>query len=207
MMVRFTTISNILSGIGLTLLGFTAVLKYILESLGQTGLAYAFYAWVGGAIILCIVLVLSIINTFTEIGGFVHPTDKLISNMFVFLMTIATVLMLGITEEGSIYDVALFKMASMIIVAYVFLFIFVFFAPSITKGGEEGQLKEMTARFMLVSLMLGAVMAALQIVLDSVWTFFGGSYGYAAGSLGLIAFVIVIFIVLFLERKYEPVGK
>ncbi len=206
-MVRFTTFANILSGIGLTLLGVAAAFKYILASLGQTDLPYPFYAWAGGAIILVIVLILSIINTFTEIGGYVHPTDKLISNMVVFLTTIATVLMFGITNEGSVYAIYLFKMASMIVVAYVFLFIFVFFAPTITKGEEEGKIKEMTARFMLVSLMLGAVMAALQVGLDAVWAYFGGSYTYAAGTLGLVALVMVVLIVLFLERRYEPVGK
>ncbi|MFX1602287.1 MAG: hypothetical protein ACFFCK_02295, partial [Promethearchaeota archaeon] len=169
-MVRITTISNILSGIGIAILAFAGILKYLLESLGQTGTPYPFYAWIAGAVLLGVVIIASAINTFTEMTGFVHPEDKLVSNMFVFLMAIATILILGLLDEGVTYQRNLFDMGAMIVIAYIFLFIFVFFSGQITQAGEMGQVKEMTARFMLVSLLLGAVMAVVKVGLDIIWT-------------------------------------
>ena len=61
-MVRITTISNILSGIGIAILAFSAILKYLLEGLGQTGTAYPFYAWIIGAGLLVIVILASAVN-------------------------------------------------------------------------------------------------------------------------------------------------
>ncbi|MHA2302550.1 MAG: hypothetical protein ACXACD_16500 [Candidatus Thorarchaeota archaeon] len=204
-MVRITTISNILSGIGIAILAFSAILKYLLEGLGQTGTAYPFYAWIIGAGLLVIVILASAVNTFTERTGFVHPEDKLVSNMFVFLMAIATILILGILDEGLAYQRNLFDMGAMIVIAYIFLFIFVFFSGEITEAGEMGQVKEMTARFMLVSLLLGAIMAGVKVGLDIIWDT-TGSYEWAAGALGLFALALVVLIVAFLGRRYEPVG-
>ncbi|MHA2378792.1 MAG: hypothetical protein ACXADO_04305 [Candidatus Thorarchaeota archaeon] len=205
-MVRITTISNILSGIGIAILAFAGILKYLLESLGQTGTPYPFYAWIAGAVLLGVVIIASAINTFTEMTGFVHPEDKLVSNMFVFLMAIATILILGLLDEGVTYQRNLFDMGAMIVIAYIFLFIFVFFSGQITEAGEMGQVKEMTARFMLVSLLLGAVMAIVKVGLDIIWTT-TDSYTVAAGALGLFALVLVVLIVVFLGRRYEPVGE
>ncbi|NWF95259.1 MAG: hypothetical protein HXY34_03870 [Candidatus Thorarchaeota archaeon] len=204
-MVRLTTISNILSGIGLAVLGFSLGVKYLLQSVGVTGSSWPFYLWIGGAALLGVVLIMSLLNTFTELTGFIHPEDKLISNMFVFLMAIGTVLVLGALDEGQPFQQQLFRIGSMIVIAYVFLFIFVFFAPTITQGEASGQVKEMTSRFMLVSLVLGAIMAALQLLLDTIWYSF--SPMYASGALGVFAVAIVVIIVLVLGRKYEPVGQ
>ena len=205
-MVRIITISNIMAGIGIAILAFSAILKYLLEGLGQTGTAYPFYAWIVGAALLVFVILASAVNTFTERTGFVNPEDKLVSNMFVFLMAIATILILGLLDEGFLYQRNLFDMAAMIVIAYIFLFIFVFFSGEITEAGEMGQVKEMTARFMLVSLLLGAIMAGVKVGLDIIWDA-TDSYGLAAGSLGLFALVLVVLIVAFLGRRYEPIGQ
>ena len=205
-MVRLTTISNILSGIGLAILAFSAILKYLLESLGVTTTLIPFWAWIAGAALLTVVVLMSVVNTFTEMTGFVHPEDKLISNMFVYLMAIATVLIFGILDQGVPFQESLFNIASMIVIAYVFLFIFTYFSATILEGGEMGQVKEMTARFMLVSLLLGAIMSILLVGLQWVWDAFN-SYEVASVALGIFAVVLVVFIVMFLGRKYEPVGE
>ncbi|MBD3407640.1 MAG: hypothetical protein GF411_16100 [Candidatus Lokiarchaeota archaeon] len=204
-MVRLTTISNILAGIGLAILGFSAVLKYLLQALGETGTPYPFYTWIGAAGILTIVIIMSIITTFTEMTGFVHPEDKLVANMFVFLTTIGTFLMFGILDEGLLYQEWMYNIASMMMIAFVFLFIFVFFSAAITEGGDTGQVKEMTARFMLVSLLLGAVLAGLKLGLDIIYESY--SYELAAGIMGIVSVVITMMIVIFLGRRYEPVGE
>jgi hypothetical protein len=94
----------------------------------------------------------------------------------------------------------------MIVIAYVFLFVFVFFSSTITEGSATGQVKEMTSRFMLVSLFLGIIMAGIKVGLDTVWLF-TGSYSWAAALLGLFAATLVLLIIFYLGRKYEPVGE
>ena len=210
-MVRLTTISNILSGLGIAVLGFGAVLWWIFDSLGVTAGAaewfYPFYAWIGGTGILGLVILMSAINTFTEMTGFVHPEDKLVSNTFVFLYAIVDILVLGVLYPAdAVLQRSLFDMASMIVIAYVFLFVFVFFSSTITEGSETGQVKEMTSRFMLVSLFLGMIMAGIKVGLDTVWVI-TNSYSWAAALLGLFAAVLVLLIIFYLGRKYEPVGE
>jgi hypothetical protein len=207
-MVRINTVSNWLSGFGFAALGISVIFKYILEDLGITGTQYPFYAWLIGAGIMGIVLIMSIVTTFTEMTGFLHPEDKLVSNMFVFLMAIGTILIFGIQDFiDAILQRSLFDMGAMILIAYVFLFIFVFFSKNITEGEQLGQVKEMTARFMLVSLLLGVIMAGLKIITDYIWYSFGETYELAAATLGVFAVALVIVIVAFLGRKYEPVGE
>ncbi len=204
-MVRLTTISNVLSGIGLAVIGFAVVFDW-LQDTGALTVNGAWLAWLVGASLLVLVVAMSVVNTFTEITGFVHPDDKLVSNMFVFLMAIATILVFGVLNEGIPFQPYLYRISSMILIAYVFLFIFVYFSATITQGEKTGQVKEMTARFMLVSLLLGAVMSLLMVFVDWVYYYPGLLYGGAAIVLGAFSVAIVLVIVFFLARKYEPVG-
>ncbi len=209
-MVRLTTIGNFLSGIGLTLLAFTIIVKFILDSLSATSdqLLYPLYIWLVALGMLVVVLIISGINTFTEMTGFVHPDDKMLSNMLVYLMAIGTLLVYGLLEGVSGDPVTqgyLFDMGTMIVIAYIFLFIFVFFGSRISEGTETGQIKEMTSRFMLVSLALGVIMAGAYLLLSIIKNTF--TYGWAAGVLMAFATALVVLIVLFLGRRYEPVGE
>ena len=204
-MVRLTTISNVLSGIGLAVIGF-ALIFWWLQNSGALTINVAWLAWLAGAAVLIIVVAMSVVNTFTEITGFVHPDDKLVSNMFVFLMAIATILVFGVLDEGVAFQPYLYRISSMILIAYVFLFIFVYFSATITQGEKEGKVKEMTARFMLVSLLLGAVMSLLMVFVDWVYTYPGLQYSGAALVLGVFSVALVLLIVFFLTRKYEPVA-
>jgi hypothetical protein len=207
-MVRVTTIGNFLSGIGLTLLGVTIGVKALLDSLSATPeqMLYPFYIWIGALIVLGVVLIISIINTFTEMTGFVHPDDKMISNMLVYMHALGTLLTYGLLDGiDAITQGYLFDMGTMIVIAYIFLFVFVFFGSKIAAGAETGQVKEMTSRFMLVSLVLGVIMAGVYLVMSVIkntWT-----YGWAAGALFVLAVGLVLVIVLFLGRRYEPVGE
>jgi hypothetical protein len=207
-MVRLTTIGNFLSGIGLTLLGVTIGVKALLDVVSATPdqLVYPFYIWLGSLAVLAVVLIISVINTFTEITGFVHPDDKMMSNMLVYIMSIGTLLTFGLLEGTSVtVQGYLFDMGTMIVIAYVFLFVFVFFGSRISVGAETGQTKEMTSRFMIVSLILGVIMAGVylltSVIRDSL------TYGWAAGVLFGIAVLLVVCIVVFLGRRYEPVGE
>ncbi len=210
-MVRLTTISNLFSGIGITIVAFSGGIWYLLDAL-STPAAEALwlvplYLWMAGVGILGLVLLMSAVTTFTEMTGFVHPEDKLISNMFVYLNAIATILVLGLLYPTDLsFQKTLFDVASMIVLAYVFLFVFVFFSASIMEGEETGQVKEMTSRFMLVSLALGAIMAGIKIFLDWVWET-TASYAISAVLVGIVAILLVLIIVIFLGRKYEPVGE
>jgi hypothetical protein len=207
-MVRLTTIGNFLAGIGLTLLGVTIGVKALLDQLSATPdqLQYPFYIWIAALGVLGVVLLISIINTFTEITGFVHPDDKMMSNMLVYMMALGTLLTYGMLEGiDATTQGYLFDMGTMIVIAYIFLFVFVFFGSRIAAGAETGQVKEMTSRFMIVSLILGVIMAGVYLAMSVIRTLF--SYGWAAGALFLFAVVLVLVIVLFLGRRYEPVGE
>jgi len=206
-MVRLTTIGNFLSGIGLTLLGGTIGAKALLDVVEATGslLLIPFYIWLIALGVLVLVLVIAIINTFTEMTGYVHPDDKMMSNMLVYMMSIATLLTYGLLITDITIQGYLFDMGTMIVIAYIFLFVFQFYGSRISEGAESGQTKEMTSRFMIVSLILGVVMAgvylATSIIKDTL------SYGWAAGVLFGIAVLLVFSIVIFLGRRYEPVGE
>ena len=207
-MVRLTTIGNTLSGIGLTLLGFTIIIKAILDSVAATAdqLLYPFYIWLVALGVLGVVLVISIINTFTEMTGYVHPDDKMMSNMLVYMMSIGTLLTFGLLEgTTAIVQGYLFDMGTMIVIAYIFLFVFVFFGSRISEGADTGQTKEMTSRFMIVSLILGVIMAGVYLTTSVIRDTL--SYGWAAASLFGIAVLLVFAIVIFLGRRYEPVGE
>ena len=207
-MVRLTTIGNFLSGIGLTLLAVAIGVKYLLDSLSATPeqLQYPFYIWIIALGMLAVVLIISIINTFTEMTGFVHPDDKLMSNMLVFIMALGTLLCYGLLD-GIAADLqnALFDMGTMIVIAYVFLFIFTFFGNRISQGADSGQVKEMTSRFMIVSLILGVIMAGVYLLMTTIRVSF--TYGWASGILMAFAVGLVLIIVVFLGRRYEPVGE
>ena len=150
---------------------------------------------------------LSEFSKFTELTGFVHPEDKLVSNMFVYIQAITTILMLGVLYPSDpVLQERLFNVSAMIVIAYVFLFVFIFFSAEITEGSEMGQVKEMTSRFMLVSLFLGGIMAGIKIFLDWVWDI-TDSYGLASIVLAIFAVVLVFGIVAYLGRRYEPVGE
>jgi hypothetical protein len=207
-MVRLTTIGNFLSGIGLTLLGGSIGAKMLLDVVAATGtlLLIPFYIWLIALGVLAIVLIIAIINTFTEMTGYVHPDDKMMSNMLVYMMSIATLLSYGLLEGvDTTIQGYLFDMGTMIVIAYIFLFVFQFYGSRIAAGAEAGQTKEMTSRFMIVSLILGVIMAGVylstSIIKDTL------TYGWAAASLFGIAVVLVFCIVIFLGRRYEPVGE
>jgi len=203
-MARLTTIANLVAGIGLAVLAFAAILHYLL--LGITDLAWVgISTWTVAAGLLVLVLIFAVLNTFTEVTGFVHPEDKLVANMFVFIMAIATILIYGIFPDLAVSQDSLFRTASMIVIAYVFLFVFTYFSSTITEGADMSQVKEMTARFMLVSLLLGAIMAGLMLLLD--WIMITLSYEWASVSLGGFAVALVFIMAFALGRKYEPVGE
>jgi hypothetical protein len=203
-MVRFTTIGNFLSGLGLASLAFTIVVKAIATQPDQV--LYPLYIWLIALGFLVVVLIISGINTFTEITGFVHPDDKMISNMLVYIHALATLLVYGLLAGvDSVMQGYLYDMGTMIVIAYIFLFVFVFFGSRISQGAEQGQVKEMTSRFMLISLALGVIMAGAYLLLSVVKN--NLSYDWAAGVLMVFAVALVFVIVIFLGRRYEPVGE
>jgi len=207
-MVRLTTIGNFLSGIGLTLLAGTIGAKWLLDAVSATGdlLLIPFYIWLVALGVLAVVLLIAIINTFTEMTGYVHPDDKMMSNMLVYMMSIGTLLTYGLLEGiDTVIQGYLFDMGTMIVIAYVFLFVFVFFGKRISEGAESGQIKEMTSRFMIVSLILGVIMAGVYLLASVIKDTL--TYGWAAGVLFGLAVLLVVCIVIFLGRRYEPVGE
>ena len=206
-MVRLTSIGNFLSGIGLTLLGGSIGSDMLLDlvTADPSLQAIPFYIWIAAVVALGITLLIAIINTFTEMTGYVHPDDKMMSNMLVYLLSIGALLTFGWLDEGTLYQELLFDMGTMIVIAYVFLFVFVFFGSRIAAGAETGQVKEMTSRFMIVSLVLGVIMAGVYLLMTTIRTSF--SYGWAAGLLMAFAVGLVFLIVVFLGRRYEPVGE
>jgi hypothetical protein len=107
------------------------------------------------------------------------------------------------------------------VLALIFLFSFVglsgqFGLREVLEGTEaEEHAKEISARLILFSLVVGAIMAAIQVGLIALYwnldvTFGFGqptSYYYTAYGIGGVATILVITLGVLLRSRYEPVGR
>lgn len=210
--MRLFLIGGLTSGIALTLLAISIVLADMVT---------AFYAYLGAVICVCIVIVCAAVNSLTTWGGWVNPDDRLWSNILAYLLTVFVILAYGrfVSTEAWLLNI-LFNTGSMLVQALILLFGLVglsgaFQLKQVLEGTEpDEKSKEISARLMLFSLLVGGFMAAVQLALYQIyWWFFDvmafglpQAYYYVAMVIGGLAFILVITLGVVLRSKYEPVG-
>jgi len=216
--MRLFLVGAMATGIGSTLLFISIYLAHIGD------ITTAFYSYLGCVLCVAVVVFCAAINSLTTWAGFVHPDDRLWSNILAYLLTLFVILTSGRFVTGGLtYWLlnVLFNAGSMMVLALIFLFSFVglsgqFKLREVLEGTEpEEHSKEISARLILFSLVVGAIMAAIQIGLITLYwnldvTFGLGqptSYYYTAYGIGAIATVLVITLGVVLRSKYEPVGR
>lgn len=206
------------TGIGATLLFISIYLAHIGD------ITTAFYSYLGCVVCVVVVVFCAAINSLTTWAGFVHPDDRLWSNILAYLLTLFVILTYGRFVSGALtlwLLNVLFNAGTMMVLALIFLFSFVglsgrFQLREVLEGTEaEERSKEISARLILFSLVVGTIMAAIQIGLITLyWNLdvtlgFGQptSYYITAYGIGGIATFLVITLGVILRSKYEPVGR
>ena len=211
--MRLFLIGGLATGIGLTLLAISIVLQDITT---------AFYAYVGTIICAVIVVIAAIINSLSTWAGYVHPDDRLWSNILAYLLTLFTILTFGrflaADPLRDFYFTILFNTGSMLVLALILLFGLVglsgkFRLQEVLEGtSSDERTKEISARLILFSLLIGSFMTAIQVGLLLLYghlnTIFlqPNAFYYTSFGIGGIAFLLVISLGVILRTRYEPVS-
>jgi hypothetical protein len=216
--MRLFLIGGMATGIGITLLAISILPETI------TPITTAFYAFLGCVICCLVVIFAAVVNSLTTWAGYVHPDDRLWSNILAYLLSLFTVLTYGrfsYAFYGNIWYLnILFNAGTMLVLALVLLFSVVglggkFQLRDVIEGVDsEERTKEISARLILFSLLVGGIMAGVQLGIVYLYYFFNdilafglpNSYYYIAITIGGIAFILVITLGVVLRSKYEPVG-
>ncbi len=197
--MRLVMIGGMVMGIGLAMLGIALYNQHIVPTAAESNVTFVY----GAIVAFSIALVIGIIDTFTDWTGYVHPSEMLFSNVFTFIMGLAIPLVWGYFW----YDMrsVFYTIAEMLVMAYIFLLVFIKVRFKISTEEElEMAEKVTTAKFLLIALLLGGVMAAVQYGMN--WLYVAYDYGIAALILGGATSIFVIAMAALLDIKYEPVS-
>jgi hypothetical protein len=196
-------VQGFLGGVAGTILFFSVWLYSI--TILQVGATITYFVSVG---LLGALIVISIINSFTT-KTFVHPDDKIFGNTFTFILFMAELLTIGrffptVQVENFAYDAGVD-----VLTAFVFVYLVLYFGKAIgfiemleTKLRRE---KELSARFILLAILLGVILVFLKFIFDAIYTALG--YNWGVFSIGIATFIVIMIIALLTWRKYEPVSK
>lgn len=194
-------VQGFLGGVAGTILFFSVWLWSI--SILQFGATIAYFVSIG---LLGALIVISIINSFTT-KTFVHPDDKIFGNTFTFILFMAELLCIGRffpTADSFAYDAGVD-----VLTAFVFVYLVLYFGKAIgfiemleTKLRRE---KELSARFILLAILLGVILVFLKFIFDAIYTALG--YNWGVFSIGIATFIVIMIIAILTWRKYEPVSK
>ena len=202
--MRFLVIGLLFTGIGLAVLGIALLIPFLIPAVAVAALIPVYFGAVG---VFAIVFISAFFTTFTEIGGFTHPDDKLFSNIFAFLYAVCAVLAGGYFYPKS--QRLFFDLTSMIVVAYGFLLLITILGPRLGVGSlaeaemESG--KESVSRYMLFSLILGGIIG----LINMGFSFIFDTLGFAIAAVGLIGLTaaVVVFMGFFFRTRYAIVEE
>lgn len=216
--MRLFLVGGVATGIGLTLLAISILLS---------DMNVAFQAYLGCIICAIVVIFCAVVNSLTTWAGSVHPDDRLWSNILAYLLALFAILTLGrfVSIVSAVLSVAtdwlfriLFNTGTMLILALILLFALVglsgrFKLKEVLEGTDsKGRTKEISARLILFSLLVGGLMVLVQTGLETLnyylYTLFGlpPSYYYVAIGIGAVATVLVVLLGVILRSKYEKVS-
>lgn len=215
--MRLFLVGGVATGIGMTLLAISILLS---------DLNVAFQAYLGCIVCAVIVIFCAVINSLTTWAGLVHPDDRLWSNILAYLLALFAILTLGrfVSIVSAVFLVTtdwlfriLFNTGTMLILALILLFALVglsgrFQLRDVLEGTDaKGRAKEISARLILFSLLVGGIMVLIQTGLEILnyylFTLYGlpQSYYYVAVGIGLVATALVVSLGVLLRSKYEKV--
>jgi hypothetical protein len=216
--MRLFLVGGVATGIGLTLLAISIVLSDI---------TVAFQAYLGCIVCAVIVIFCAVINSLTTWAGLVHPDDRLWSNILAYLLALFAILTLGrfvpivsvvlMVAPDWLYRI-LFNTGTMLIIALILLFALVglsgrFQLREVLEGTDsEGRTKEISARLILFSLLVGGIMVLVQTGLEVLYYYLytvfllPSSYYYVSVGIGAVATVLVVLLGVILRSKYEKVS-
>jgi hypothetical protein len=169
------------------------------------GAMVTYYVAVG---ILVILIIIAVYNSFTD-KVFVHPDDKLFGNIFTFILFMALTLSFGYFQDSLLLEKASYDAGVILLLLFIFVYVMLFFAKRIgfhelLMDDQFKREKELMARFILFTVLLGALLVVMKIVFDMIYESLNYSWGVLC--VGLATFVVLMVVGLSTWRKYEPIG-
>ncbi len=209
--MRLILLGGMTTGIALTLLGIAIFLDP----------SIAFLAYLGCVVCTGIVVACAVVNSLTTWPGFVHPDDRLWSNILAYLLTLFSILTLGRFLKEDIradwWFTLLFNIGTLLLLALILVLSLIglsgrFRPKGLTeKEKAKDRSKEVASRLILFALLVGAVMAAGQTGLILLWDYFYTTYGsplsyyYISVTIGSLTTLILFSLGIVLRAKYEAV--
>jgi hypothetical protein len=196
--MRLIMFGGMAIGVGGTILAFSLIFKDV----------RLFYA---SLIPLALVLVMAFVDTFLrEKVGYIHPVDLAFSNILAYLYTLSQILILGYFRpelQDLVYDIG-----TIFLMSFIFLVGFVKIGLMRTfEIDEKDRPKEATARFVLLSMIFGALMAVARIGFDFIYrpppSGLGLGFGYSAIVLAASTAALMLLTGIVIRGKYEPISK
>ncbi len=212
--MRLVLIQGFVGGIAIAILIVAVLLQYV--TIIQSA---AFIAYLVSVCCLAVLVLLSVISTFTQ-KTFIHPDDRLWGNTFCFILFMADTLSLGHFFDPVIYgdgegslSTAMkefsYNAGSSVLITFVLIYLVLFFSKKIgfhelIMGDPNKREKEIVARFILFSILLGAVLVGLRALLDQLFEIL--HYTWGVWLIMGISFCIIVLIAVTNWKKYAPVA-
>ncbi|MFX0098336.1 MAG: hypothetical protein ACFFCS_02070 [Candidatus Hodarchaeota archaeon] len=208
--IRFVLIQGFLGGIAGVCLFFGILLQWMSGPnqlnvpMLAIGASITYYVAIG---ILGVLIVIAIYNSFTD-KVFVHPDDKLFGNIFTFILFMALTLCFGYFQDESLQKTS-YDSGVILLLLFIFVYVMLFFAKKIgfhelLMDDQFKREKELMARFILFTVLLGALLVFLRMLFDVIYAYL--SYNWGVLFVGLATFVVLMIVGLSTWRKYEPIG-
>jgi hypothetical protein len=196
--MRLVMFGGLAEGVGGTLLALSILLKD--ERL-----------FIASLVPLTLVLFFAFVDTFLrEKVGYIHPVDLAFGNILAYLYTLGQILVLGyfLPElQPLVYDIGT-----------IFLMSFVFLVGLVKVGlmrafeiDEKDKPKETVARFVLLAMIFGALMAVARIGFSYINTpvpaGLGLGFNWSAITLFSATAVLMLVTGMVIRGRYEPISK
>jgi hypothetical protein len=210
--MRLVLIQGIVGGIALAILIMAIVLQYLVNVLPsiQTGI---FITYLVSVCCLIFLVFLSVVSTFFS-KAFIHPDDRLWGNTFCFVLFMADTLALGhFFPSGVAVNEVIRKFSyeagSYVLITFILIYLVLFFSKKIgfheiILGDPNKREKEIVARFILFSILLGAILVSLKYLLDIMYGFV--NYTGGVWIMMISSFGIIMLIAFTNWKKYAPVA-
>ena len=206
--MRLILLGGMSTGIALTLLTIAIFLDP----------SIAFLAYLGCVVCTGIVVGCAVLNSLTTWPGFVHPDDRLWSNILAYLLSLFSILTLGRFLRADWWYNLLFNIGVLLLLALILVLSIIglsgkFRIKGLTEGTEsKNQAKAIASRLILFALLIGAIMAAGQTGLILLWDYLKvvlidspTSYYYISVTIGGVTTLLLFSLGILLRSKYEAV--